>query len=150
MNKIFITASALVFLAASCNLPIQSTYKDGTVELAGKKISIEVASTPFKRSQGLSGRDGLTENEGMLFLFDEPSRSGFWMKDMKFAIDIVWIMDGKVVDIAADAQPQPGKQDHELAVYSPKNEADTVLELSSGWTKQNNIAIGDEVVIKIK
>ena len=77
------------------------------VKIAGQVIKVELAITPEARARGLSGRQGLTQDEGMLFVFDTPGKYPFWMKDMNFAIDMIWISeDSKVVYIKKDARIQ--------------------------------------------
>ena len=50
--------------------------------------------------KGLSSKSSLKENEGMLFVLNSSSRRGFWMKDMKFAIDVIWLNENKeIIDI---------------------------------------------------
>lgn len=61
------------------------------VLIGGKKIRVDIADTVVTRTQGLSGRTSLAETDGMLFVFENADRYGFWMKDMNFAIDIIWI-----------------------------------------------------------
>src|SRR4030042_2564613 len=62
-----------------------------TAQINGQKIFVEIADTPEKRSQGLSGRDNLSQNQGMLFIFNQPAIPSFWMKDMNFPLDFIWI-----------------------------------------------------------
>ena len=71
------------------------------------RIRVLVADTPQERAAGLSGYAGLPEDAGMLFVFPEPRQPSFWMKGMKFAIDIIWIADGTVVQIDASVSPPP-------------------------------------------
>ena len=61
------------------------------LKIGQAEVIVEVADTGEKRSQGLAGRDGLEENQGMWFRFDQPGQYGFWMKGMKFSLDFVWI-----------------------------------------------------------
>ncbi|MBI2355676.1 MAG: DUF192 domain-containing protein [Candidatus Doudnabacteria bacterium] len=144
MNKVIILLFSVAFAAAACNLQeTGSSYNDGTVELAGKKLNIELADTQDERAVGLSGREELNENQGMLFVFDEPSRPGFWMKNMKFGIDIIWIRDSHVVDISSNLEPEPGREDYQLKLYQPTVEIDSVLEVNAGWIKKNHIQIGE-------
>jgi uncharacterized membrane protein (UPF0127 family) len=92
--------------------------------------SIEIARTPETRERGLMGRDGLKPGTGMLFVFDTPGRYGFWMKNMKFPIDILWLdSDRKVVHIAGNVPPC---QSDPCPVYTPLSEARYVLEIPSG------------------
>ncbi len=102
-------------------------------------ITVEMADTETTRAQGLSGRRGLADHTGMLFVFDKPGFYGFWMKDMKFSLDMIWIDENwKVVDITKNASPKsfPG-------TYMSSEPVKYVLEVPAGFTEQNNIKIGD-------
>src|SRR6185436_18462817 len=70
------------------------------VRIGDNVFSVEIAETPETRAQGLGDRASIGANNGMLFLFDAPGNYGFWMKDMRFSIDIMWIKDNKVVGFA--------------------------------------------------
>ena len=75
-------------------------YKKTSISINGFKVLLALASTDEQRIKGLSGLEKLNENEGMLFLFDKPSKQGFWMNEMKFPIDILWLdSDSRVVHI---------------------------------------------------
>ena len=84
-----------------------------TLVIEGRKLPVEIADTPEKREQGLSGRESLPEGSGMLFIFENPATYGFWMKEMRFPIDIVWLSGEvgsstdpiKVIDIERNVQP---------------------------------------------
>lgn len=140
---------ALIFTAASCNRnQVGNQYSDAMVELAGKKINVEIADTNEEKNLGLSGRDSISDDQGMLFTFGEPTtKLVFWMKDMKFAIDVIWIRNDTVIDITRSAMPEPGIADSALTRYRPSGEADSVLELPAGWSDRNNVKIGDQVKI---
>lgn len=114
------------------------------VVLGGETVVVELANTGALREKGLSGRDKLNPGTGMLFIFPKPSRAGFWMQDMRFAIDIIWILDGKVVDIAPRVE-----RTEPLRTYYPRMEADHVLEVEAGFAKRTGLKIGDLVEIKI-
>lgn len=104
---------------------------------------VEIADTTANRAKGLSGRDFLRENEGMLFLFDRPATQNFWMKNMKFPIDIIWINDDRIVGFAENASVSVvGEQ---LFIYSSLEPVDKVLEVNAGLVKKYNIKIGDTV-----
>ena len=109
--------------------------------LNGREISIEVADTPAKQAQGLSGREGLGQNEGMLFIFPEHKVQNFWMKDMKFPIDIIWISGDWVVGFVENA-PVPVSE-NSLIIYSSPETVDKVLEINAGLIKKWNIKVGD-------
>ncbi len=111
------------------------------VNIAGQNIQVDLALTPEIQAQGLSGRKSLEKNSGMLFIFNYPDKYAFWMKDMNFAIDIVWISeDMKVVYIKENALPSSYPE-----TYEPEKPAKYILEVVSGFSQKNNLKIGDDV-----
>ena len=109
-----------------------------TITINNAVVSIEIADKPTKRTQGLSGRQSLPTNNGMLFVFDQPHTPSFWMYDMNFALDFVWIRDNAVVDITENVPPPTNTTpSNELPTYSPAVPADTVLEVNAGWVARN-------------
>jgi len=127
----------------------QAPHSQKTVEVSGNTINIEVANTEALREKGLSERDSLNENSGMLFVFPQKGIApSFWMKGMKFNIDIIWIGGNKVVDITKDATiPKEGAPDSSLSLYKPNSPIDYVLEVNANYSSSHNIKIGDEVKI---
>ncbi len=119
------------------------------VDIGGEIIFLEIADTDFARAKGLSERESLEENEGMLFLFSEKGRYGFWMKDVRFPIDIVWLDGDGVVWIEKNVPPEIGIPDHRLSVYAPDNDADKVLEIRAGKADETGLKIGDHVTLNI-
>lgn len=114
---------------------------DSLLRIGDKQISVEIADTSEERAQGLSGRERLALGTGMLFVFDEPGIYGFWMKDMNFPIDIVWIDEkGRVVGVERDARPETFPQ-----AFYPPSEVLYVLELNSGVAAELGIDIGSRV-----
>jgi len=106
-------------------------------------IWVEVRETKEERQQGLSGRGKLEADEGMLFVFEELGKYGFWMKEMKFDLDFVWIKGEKVVEITEGVKaPERGK---EPLTVRPKVLVDKVLEVNVGWVKENEVRVGDMV-----
>lgn len=113
------------------------------VNLGNAKISAEIARSSQKREQGLSGRKKLKDNESMLFIFEREGNYGFWMKEMLFNIDMIFIKDDIIVDMAEN-MPYPINENN-IAGVSPKEKANLVLEINSGLVKKYNIKIGDKV-----
>jgi uncharacterized membrane protein (UPF0127 family) len=111
-----------------------------TIQLGGKTLRVSIADTEAKREQGLSGRAGLASDEGMFFVFSTDDKYGFWMKDMRFPIDIVWLAsDGSVVYIVRNAAPESYPTS-----FVPNTPARYVVELPAGWANANHLAIGDK------
>lgn len=112
------------------------------IKIAGLELKVELAVTPLQKQQGLSGRNALSEKEGMLFVFDKPDKYSFWMKDMNFPIDIIWISpSGEVVHIKKDARPESYP-----ATFVNIEDALYVLEVASGFSDKNNLKEGDRVL----
>jgi uncharacterized membrane protein (UPF0127 family) len=110
------------------------------------KLTVEVARTSEERAVGLSGRDSLPDDRGMLFDLEETRVPSFWMKDTRFPLDMIWIgEDKRVVEITADVQPQPGAQDSELQRYSPEQPVRYVLELNGGAAERLGIERGTQL-----
>jgi len=104
-------------------------------------INVEYAVTAAELARGLSGRTALAEDTGMLFLFDEPSRHIFWMKDMKFPLDFIWIRNHQAVQVNENVPP-PGQ---DIPRVVPQCDVDAVLEVNAGWVTDHHVKIGDEV-----
>lgn len=118
------------------------------LKVGNSTITVEIADTQAKRTKGLSGRDMLPENYGVLFVFDATKRYQFWMKGMKFSIDMLFINNGKIVDILEDVpNPDPSTPDSDLPVYQSTEDINMVLEVPSGFTKQNGIKLGDSIML---
>lgn len=110
-----------------------------TVELKGERILVTVAETEKERREGLSGRATLPPNEGMLFIFSTPGMYGFWMKDMAFPIDILWLdSDKKIMTIKKNVSPSTYPE-----VLYPEGDALYVLELPAGFADAHGVALGD-------
>ena len=111
------------------------------VKIGGVKVLVDVAITKEEHNMGLSFRTSLSENQGMLFVFEYPDTYGFWMKDMNFPIDMIWISeDKKIVSIRENALPESYPES-----YSPKDKSKYVLEVAAGFSDKNNLKEGDQV-----
>lgn len=109
------------------------------VRIGDTQVLAEVVDTPELRRQGLSGRPSLSEGEGMLFVFDNDGLHGFWMKDMKFSIDIIWFSaDKRVIHIERSLDPSTYPTS-----YAPEQPARYVLEVPAGWAEKYRVALGD-------
>lgn len=122
------------------NKPPRITFPSGTV------INVIVADTPALREKGLSKREILRDDEGMLFVFDTLDRHKIWMKDMYFPIDILWLDENfKIIDIykGASISTYPN-------TFQPQSDAGFVIEVNSGFVSRNNIQIGNVVQFERK
>ena len=119
---------------------------DGTQE----NLRVEVASTPEQSERGLGYRDALPDDAGMLFDLHETRVPQFWMKGMRFPLDIVWIgEDKRVVSITQDVPAQPGATDAELVRVSPAAAVRYVLEINAGAASRHGLLPGAQLTFDL-
>lgn len=113
---------------------------------SGAEFNLEVADTPETRARGYMFRERVGQGEGMLFLFEGQERRGFWMKNCKVSLDIIWL-DGslQVVDIAHDRPPCPPQG--ECPLIQPMRAATYVLEVAGGTAQREGLRAGEHLVI---
>ncbi len=121
----------------------QYTYTDGIVRLRDATIAVTIADTREQMIQGLSLQKTLPPNSGVWFSFPESAPRGFWMKDMLFPIDIIWLNEHKtIVHIEHEVHPDSFPQ-----TFSPPVPAQFVLEVPAGLSKQNGLLVGDTATL---
>ncbi|MBJ20396.1 MAG: DUF192 domain-containing protein [bacterium] len=136
----FTLMTALLVLA--CSNADSEPPPDAWVEIESKRIAVELAETPADQAKGLGYREDLPWNTGMYFTYDRPAFYSFWMKGMRFPIDIVWIRAGRIVDLHRDVPFEPGGNGPTL---QPREIIDAVLEVPAGYAAANGWRIGNRV-----
>jgi uncharacterized membrane protein (UPF0127 family) len=115
--------------------------EDAVLTFPHGAITVEIANTKASREQGLSFRSGIRSNNGMLFVFDTPGNYAFWMKDMLFSIDMVWLSsEGRVVYVKEHATPESYPQTFVNVVP-----AQYVLEIGDGMAEKYGLYLGTKV-----
>lgn len=115
-----------------------------TARINNLHLDLSVANTDALRVKGLSGVDKLKSNEGMLFIFPKEGNYGFWMKDMNFPIDIIWIdRDLKVAGVAKNVLPSTYPQ-----AFYPPTPVPYVLELPAGTFDANGLKVTDLLILE--
>jgi uncharacterized protein len=122
--------------------------KTSQVVINNKVINVELAQTPSRQEKGLGGRDFLVADSGMLFIFSDLAIRIFWMKDMEFPLDIIWIKDNTIIGITANV-PVPISQEN-LPIYASPAEVNYVLEVNAGFCEKNNFKIGDKANLNLR
>ncbi len=143
LSLALLAVCVLLALSVRSASSADKNYKRATVTLAGRPFSALVSDTDALREQGLSGRSGLGKGQAMLFVFDRPDKVGFWMKDMKFSIDILWLdEDLRVISFEKGATPES----YPKAFY-PSSPAKYVVELPAGTLDSLSTKIGDNALV---
>jgi uncharacterized membrane protein (UPF0127 family) len=136
-------------IAAGCNPAMQPTASDlQNFRIGEHSLQVEVANTEAAREQGLSNRESLAPDSGMLFVFETPGQYAFWMKDMKFPLDFVWIRDGRVVEVTSNVPVERGVEAAQLKNYRPAEEIDSMLELNAGWAAAHSIQVNSPALVE--
>lgn len=143
MKRNFLIISAVILLASGWFL-VQKLDRNSellqnkTIKINNIPVELEIADTPEKKIRGLSDRADLSENRGMLFIYDTSGFYGIWMKDMKFPIDIIWIdKNGRIIDITKDVKPESFPK-----TFTSSGPAKYILEVNAGYSDEHNLKIG--------
>jgi len=129
------------FFRAEQKMPCGS-YEQKHIKVNEKVIKVDISNNDCKRILGLSGRKELKNDTGMLFVFPEVGNYGFWMRDMNFPIDILWIdSDFDIVGIekSVDISTFPN-------ILGEEYSSSYVLEVSSGYSTKNKIEVGNKII----
>ncbi|HEX2013816.1 MAG TPA: DUF192 domain-containing protein [Nitrososphaera sp.] len=120
--------------------PSGNGYRQINVTANGVQLVADIASTGDQRSRGLAVKDSLADNQAMLFVFTKENNYGFWMYNMKFPIDIIWLDSNRqVVHIEHGLEPCDADS---CPTYTPDAKALYVLETVSGFAKEHGIIEG--------
>jgi uncharacterized membrane protein (UPF0127 family) len=155
MKKLILLTCA-VFILTACSSKIegqtaenQSEFLKPEVAKTTKSVTIndhtwtvETVSTPEALEQGLSNRESLPADNGMYFVFDDLTERTFWMKNMKFPLDIIFIKDDEIVTVSYDAMPEGSDPQN---FYYSKEPVNRVLEINNGDAMKYNLKAGDKV-----
>ena len=138
-KSIFIVVILFIIVLLCLAIFFVNTNNIVKVQIGSTNYSLELVNTDVTRQQGLSGKPKLEPNTGMLFDFKQNGYWQIWMKDMNFAIDILWLNNQKqVVGVKQDALPQNYPE-----TYGAEQQSQYVIELPAGSVKERNIKIGD-------
>lgn len=128
--------------------PNNASLNKTQIKIGENIINVEIADNATKRAQGLSGRDSIATDSGMLFVFESVGKYQFWMKGMKIPVDMIFINNSKVADLLKNVPPPlPNQKDSDLPRYQPVSEMNMVLEVQNGYIDKNNVTVGDDVFL---
>lgn len=142
--SIGICSAVFVLLGFFHNKKIAPTALTASIEYKGRTIAVKLAETDATREQGLSDTPSLAPDTGMFFIFEKAGNWGFWMKDMAYPIDIVWLdADLRIVHIEQNVLPAT----YPLVLY-PNSSTQYVLELNAFDARRYNFVQGAQVRFK--
>lgn len=131
------------FLERKSAQDLLATLPVATMQVGGENFQVFIAETSEDRQQGLSFVESLGDREGMLFVFDTTDMYRFWMKDMNFSLDIIWLDDaGVIVDIASQVTLESYPE-----LFAPVMPARYVLEVNAGTVEQLFLKKGDQIFL---
>lgn len=134
---------ALIF-ATSVFLNKKDSFSRKKIIIGNIAVKVEIAESLPEKQKGLSGRNFMRENNGMLFVFSQPDFYSFWMKDMEFPIDIIWLDENlRIINIEKNITPDtfPKK-------FLPPRPAKYALEVNGGWADKNKVEEGVNIKVK--
>jgi len=147
MIKSFGTIMGLLFLlfastgkASACPLELPTA----TISIKGYTLTVELATTPSARTCGLSHRDELPKNHGMLFIYPDLRPISYWMKDTKIPLSIAFLDDS--LQIFSIQEMTPMQTDR---LYHSSRPANYALEVNQGWFSRHGIDVGDAVIMRL-
>jgi uncharacterized membrane protein (UPF0127 family) len=129
--------------------PSNNGYRQVNITVNGAELVADIAATNDQRTKGLSVKDSLNENESMLFVFSTEREHSFWMKDMKFPIDIIWIDEDKEV-VHVEHSLEPCIPDEFCKPYKPDRDSLYVLETVAGFAEKYNVTDGTPVQLELE
>jgi uncharacterized protein len=145
-KKVFIIIVVVALLGLILFLKWPRSTSSATVILNSERFIIDIATNDQEWARGLSGRTSLAADQGMLFLFPSKAPRSFWMKDMNFALDILWLDGDKIVGWEVNVPPPQARTP--LISYVSSVPVDKVLELPAGSVARLNLKVGDLIYIK--
>jgi uncharacterized membrane protein (UPF0127 family) len=110
---------------------------DAVLSTQNLSIPVTIADTPEEQEIGLSYTSNLEQNTGKLFVFNTVGKYGFWMKNMFYAIDLVWIdKDFRIISIDKNITPESYP-----TIFYPPQDVQYVLEVNAGFSTANNLSV---------
>lgn len=146
MIKIIVITIVLTIIGSFCYVKFNQptiNLETTTIWINNQPFKALIADTISKRIKGLSNRGSLPKDEAMLFVFDKCDYHGFWMKDMNFPIDIIWLNEEKViVDIKTNIEPKTWPK-----IFYPNQLAYYGIEINAGLVQKYEIKEGQKVMV---
>lgn len=143
MSKLFVSALFLLIVLSQAGCIRTKTMPSKEIYINNTALKVEVASTLKQMAKGLGGRESLCAECGLFFDYDSDYQiRHFWMKDMSFPLDFIWLKDGLIVGLAENIPVLTAGQ---LTRLESPPEVNQVIEVNAGWISKNQLKIGDKI-----
>ena len=140
----------LIFLSICFVINKKCEKKDNSIcviPFTNVSLTVKIAYSKERQAKGLMNVTALKDNEGMIFVYDEPSYLSFWMKNTLIPLSIAFVeADGRIAEIY-DMKVEGFKTDSEFPVYQSPTMVQYAIEAPSGWFMLNNIVKNDRINI---
>jgi uncharacterized protein len=137
--KRYILLLASIWLCAAHAQEPQTQLQRLKLSAGMHQIDAQVAQTQEQRAIGLMYRKEMSQHEGMLFIFEQPSRQCFWMKNTLLPLTAAFIDDDGTVVNLADMKPQT------LDSHCSDKPVRFVLEMNQGWFAKKGLKAGTKL-----
>lgn len=124
----------------------QAGLPERNLTVGAKTYRVEVASTPQQEQTGLMFRTHLPQGHGMLFPFNPPHPVRFWMKNTKIALDMLFVANGRLLQVFENACPCVADPCKSYGLSAP---VDMVVELPAGTAHRDHLMAGDLVQVDL-
>lgn len=122
------------------------SFYDGTSKELKTKIRVTNPEENFRYIRGIRNKKDIPDGTGVIFKFSSATNSPYWMKDMLFPIDIIWVDNNKIVDYAENLKvPFPNQPPESLRFYKPAVPASSAIEVKAGFIREFGLSKGDEI-----
>jgi uncharacterized membrane protein (UPF0127 family) len=139
IHTLFIALLAATSFSASAQEGPQLTLQRIKISAGMHQIDTQLAMTPQERQIGLMNRPNMPTHEGMLFVFDEPTRQCFWMKNTLLPLTAAFVADDGTIVNLEDMKPQT------LDAHCSTKAVRYVLEMNQGWFAKRGIKAGSKL-----
>lgn len=147
IKKLLLTLFFLIAIYIIFIFVYRPKTKTIVIELGKSKYNFEIAKTISQKTLGLSARNTLCKNCGMIFVYSSENIYPFWMKNTLIPLDMIWLdKSGKIVTYH-HAVPEPKTPVTQLKIYKNSTPAQYILEINSNDFEKLNLKIGD--IIKL-
>lgn len=136
---------AVVILSALFFRWYYNRWQSAAIEIAGNSFTVLVARTTSQQIEGWSNKDNMGGYNGMIFRYPPGIFPAMVMRKMRFPLDILWVDNGKIVDMAKNLPPDNAQREEDLFQYRPRMPATLVIEMPAGFVDKYSVKIGDSV-----